>query len=203
MAFKNPCTAVFFNHNPNTFIVACGDGIFIVKVGTKSTQPFSGTPMNAFYESHTLVLSDDDDVLVAGNWNYPFSVCGYDTASLTRLWIYNTANSVGVVCMLGVHVLVTVVFNPTLVLDRTTGAQIPALQTAYGRTFGLGVIEGLCFILTQYHLLRPPHLRVPRHAAASPVPASQASPSAVGDVGLDREVPRVAVIGCFDAHLII
>ncbi len=48
--------------------------------------------------------------------------------------------------------------------------------------------------------LRPPQLCVPRHATAPPLQASQASPSAAGDVGLDRKVSRVVVIGCCDGE---
>ncbi len=127
--------------------MAGGDGIFIFDVSALSTQPFSSTPQSVYYCPHALALSEDDAVLVAGNcWNRN-GVCGYDTASLTRLWIYNTVDNVGAVCMLGADVLVTVYGSPTLVLDRKTGELIASLQKAEGYIFGLGVIEGSCFIL--------------------------------------------------------
>jgi hypothetical protein len=142
MPFEYPKVVLFPNRDPKTFIVACDDGIFIVDVRTQSKQPFSNTPQGTLYYPHALALSEDDTVLVAGNWNYPYSVSGYDTASLDRLWIYNAASSVGAVCMLGAHVLVTVCGSPTLVLDLNTGALITALQKADGAILGLGVIEG-------------------------------------------------------------
>ncbi len=180
----HPKAVIFFNRDSNKLIVACERNIFITDVSTKSKHPFSGTPWGASYRPHALTLSDDDAVLVAGS---PCSVCGYDTASMTRLWIHNTAKNVCAVCMFGAHVLVTVFETPTLVLAYKTGTHIASLQNADGFNFGLGVIEGLCFILSYLsHPLRPPHLSVPRHAAASPLQASQASPSATGDVGLDR-----------------
>jgi hypothetical protein len=169
MELESPFAALFFNHNPNKLIVACKHDIFIVDVSTQSMQSFSSTPQGACYNAHALTLSDDDAVLVAGSSNSPFSVCGYDTASLTRLWIHTTASHVGAICMLGTHVLLTVYGNPTLVLDSNSGAHIAAMQKADGYILGLGVIGGLCFILTRYHPLRPPHFRVSRHAAASPL----------------------------------
>jgi hypothetical protein len=142
-AFSSPCTALFFNSSPAKLIVACYNDMFIVDMSTQSTQPFISTPQGAHYCPHALALSDDDAVLVAGSSKIPFSVCGYDTASRTRLWISNTANSVGAVCMLGARVLVTVHFNPTLVLDRNKGKEIAALQKADGCIYGLGVTEGM------------------------------------------------------------
>jgi hypothetical protein len=146
--FLFPSAALFFNHNPSKLIVACKDSIFIVNVSTKSTQPFSSTPQGVWYQSQALALSYDDTLLVAGSYISPYSVCGYDTASLTRLWILETASSVGAVCMLGTRVLVTVRCNSTLVLDRNTGEQSTELQKADGWINGLGVIEGLCFIVS-------------------------------------------------------
>ncbi len=178
MPFMGPRAALFFNHNPIKLIVACIDDIFIVDVSTQSAKPFSSTPQGALYYPHALALSDDDAVLVAGSSNSPFSVCGYDTASRTRLWIYNTASHVGVICMLGTHVLLTVYGNPTLVLDSNSGAHIAALQKADGYILGLGVIEGLFQLLSCAHPFRPSHFRVPRHAAAPHSQASQASASA-------------------------
>ncbi len=178
MAFESPQAALFFNHNPSKFIAACAR-IFIADMSTQSTQQIIDTPQVAYYQPHALALSNDDTMLVACTWSFPYSVCGYDTASRTRLWIYNTANGVAAVCMLGARVLVTVARSPTWVLDLTTGAQIATLQRAEGPILGLGVIEGLCFNLFGISSpLRPPHLRVPRRAAAPPLQASQASASA-------------------------
>ncbi len=190
MPVKDPCTALFLNRSPTKLIVACSDGVIIVDVSTQSTQPFSNTPQGVWYRPHALALSDDDAALVAG-CGYPYSVWGYDTASLARLWSHDTADSVGAVCMLSAHVLVTVWGNSTLVLDPKTGTSIATLMKAEGYIIGMGVIEGSCFILTSSHLLRSPFLRVSSHAAESPLQASQASTSAAGDVGLDREVSRL------------
>ncbi len=143
MAYISPTTVLFFNHNPNKLIVACSDGIFIVHMSIHSTQPFSSAPQRAYYHPHALTLSDDDTVLVAGNGHSAYSVCGYDTASRTRLWIHSTAPAVGAVCMLVRHVLVTEACNSTLVLDRNTGAHVSLLQKSQGSIFGLGVIESL------------------------------------------------------------
>jgi hypothetical protein len=120
----------------------------MVDVNTQSTQPFSSAPQGAYYCSHAITISDDDAVLVAGMYHSPYSVCGYDTASRTRLWIYNTVDNVGAVGMLGDYVIVTVCENPILVLGRIGGALIVALQKAEGLILGVGVIEGLCFILS-------------------------------------------------------
>ncbi len=196
-----PNAAIFFNRDSNKLIVACKDGIFVVEVSTHSKLPFSGTPKAAYYWPHALALSNDDSVLVASDSNI---VYGYDTASRTRLWLHIAASSVCAVCKLGANVLVTVFENPTLVLDFNTGAHIAALKKSDGPIYGLGVVEGLCFIPSLFtHCLRSPHLRVPRHAPASPPQAGQGFASAVGDVGLDCEVPRVAVIGCCDGKPII
>jgi hypothetical protein len=133
---------------------------------------------------------------VAGNAFSRYSVCGYDTTSLARLWIYEAASSVGAVCMLGAHVLVTVAYKPTLVLDCMTGAHVRALLKANGYIYGLGVVEGLfSFISLLDLILRPQHLCVPSHAPTSPLQASQAFASAAGNVGLDRKVSHVVVIG--------
>jgi hypothetical protein len=198
--FANPCAALFFNHSPNKLILACRVGVFIFDVSTQSTQPFSSTPHGAWYCPHALALFDDDAILVAGS---SINVCAYDTASLAQLWIHDTVSYVGAVCLRGAHVLVTVYDSSTLLLDYKTGAHIAALRKADGCILGLGVIEGLCFILYVPHILRPPHFLVPRHAAAPPLQASQASASATGDVGLDRKVSRVAVIGLCDGKPII
>ena len=99
MPFKDPHAAVFFNHCPNTLIVACMDGIFLVDVITQSVQPFSDTPQGAWYNPHAASVGGNDNVVVVGNNNAPFSVCGYDPASRKRLWILNTADDVGAVCV--------------------------------------------------------------------------------------------------------
>ncbi len=126
--------------------MACSDSIFLVDVCTKTTQPFSGTPEDVEYYPHALALSDDDALLVVGcDAN---SACGYDTASRTRLWIHKTASEVGAVCILGACVLVTVYVNPLLVLDRNTGERIASLRKADGFIFGMGAIDGFCFILS-------------------------------------------------------
>jgi hypothetical protein len=201
MSFECPIAAIYFNHNPNKLIVACHTDIFIVDLSTQSTQPFSSTSQGAWYRSHAFVLSYDDAMLVAGNSNYPYNVCGYDTASLARLWIHNTAHRVGAVCMLGAHVLVTVDYKPSLILECKTGKLIATLPKANGCIFGSGLIEGSCFILSFLsHSHRPPYIRASRHASTPPLQASQVVESASGDVGLDREVPRVAATGCCDAH---
>ncbi len=127
--------------------MACSDGIFIVDVSTRSTRSLGSTPQGAYYCPHALALFDDA-LLVAGNYYSPYSVCGYDTASGTQLWIYKTVHRVGAICMLGQHVLVTVACNLTLVLDCNTGAKIAALQKADQDIFGLGVLEGPSFILS-------------------------------------------------------
>jgi hypothetical protein len=75
-------------------------------------------------------------------------MCGYDTASRTRLWIHTSVHHLGAVCMLGAHVLVTVVSNPTFVLDCKTGALISSLPKADGWICGVGMIESSCFILS-------------------------------------------------------
>ncbi len=152
-AFKSPTTALFFNHSPNKLIVACDDNIFIVDVSTQFRQPFSNTPQGMNYCPHSLALSNDDAVLVAGNAFSPYCLCGYDAASLARLWIHNTAFYVGAVCMMGAYVLATVCKSPTLVLDSYTGSLIAALQKADGHILGLGVIEGLCCILLFFPLI--------------------------------------------------
>ncbi len=107
--------------------------------------------------------------------------------------------------MFGAHVLVTVYETPTMVLEYKTGAHIATLQKSEGHIFGLGVIEGLCFhyFSSASHPLRSPHLRVSSHAAASPLQTNQPFVSAFGDVGLDRDVPRVVVIGCCDGKPIV
>jgi hypothetical protein len=150
MSFTHPQAAIFFNHDPNKLIVASWDGIYLIDVSTQSILSFSSTPQNVQYKSHALALSDDDAVLVAGHdWKYPISVCGYDAASLTRLWILNTASHVDAVCMHGAHVLVTVCENPMLVVDYKTGAHIATLKKVNPYIYALGVIEGLCcFFLT-------------------------------------------------------
>ncbi len=84
-------------------------------------------------------------MLVAGS---SASLCGYGTTSLERLWLIDTLYGVSAVCMLGSQVLVKVAFNPALVLDRNTGAQVVILQKVEGWIHGLGVIEGLCFVLS-------------------------------------------------------
>ncbi len=145
MPFKRPYTALFFNHNPNKLIVACKDGIFIVDVITQSIQPFSSIPRGASYHSQALSLSHDDAVLVAGCCSSPYSVCGYNTVSRTRLWIHNTVFDVGAVCMHSTQVLVSVCSKPTLVLDLTTGTTILELPKAEGSIFGLGVVKGVFF----------------------------------------------------------
>jgi hypothetical protein len=142
-ALKCPFAALFCKQSPNKVIVACRDDIFIFDMSTQSVQSFSSTPKTAWYGPHALALSDDDAVLVAGNYISPSSVCGYDTASLERLWIFNAVSHVSAVCMLGVHVVATVYGNPTLILDRGTGALKAALQKTEGSIWGLGVIEGL------------------------------------------------------------
>ena len=202
MAFIFPYFSLFFNHCPFKLIVACGDNIFIVNVRTQSTQPFSSTPQGAYYYPHALALSDDDAVLVVGNSNRPFNACRYDTSSFTRLWVFNTASHVGAVKIVGAHVLVTVYGNPTLVLDLTTGAHLASLQKAEGFICGLGMIEGLLQYSFLQFILRPQYLRVPRHFAAPPLQACESFPSAAGDVGLDREVSRVAVVFVMFSHII-
>jgi hypothetical protein len=169
MDFTYPYATLFFNHDPNRLILACENGIFIVDVNTRSTQPFSSTPKSAWYCPHALALSDDDSVLVAGNSHCPYSVCGYDTVSRTRLWIHRTVSHVDAVCMLGAHFGVTVRCNPTLVLDLITGKLVATLHMNDGFIFGLGLMEGLRLIFSSTLIIRAPQLRVPRHVAASPV----------------------------------
>jgi WD40 repeat protein len=199
MVFTTPHVALFFNQSPNNLVVACRDGVFICYLSTQSILPFSDTPPESTYEPHALAFSVDDTVLVAGCENDKISnACGYDTATRTRLWIYNTIESVGAVCMLGAHVLVTVFNEPTLVLVLMTGIKKAEMQ-AHGGHFGLGMIEGLlCFFLTFSHPLRPQHFHLSRHAAASSLQTSQGSAFAAGDVGLDCKVSSVAsIVVCF------
>jgi hypothetical protein len=159
-ALTRPTAVLFFNLSPDKLIVACKDNVFIVDMTKLSTQPFKSTPQDAYYSQHALALSEDDVVLVAGNYSWPNSVCGYNTASLERLWIQDTANEVGAVCMLGAHVLVTVLRSPTMVLDRNTGAHTAALQKVDGCIFGLGVIECLRLIRSWPHIPSDPHTSV-------------------------------------------
>ncbi len=175
MPFTLPYAACFFNHNPNTLIVACYDGIYLVEVIAQSVQPFSDTPQDVYYQPHAVSVSDQDDVVVVGtNWNTPNSVCGYDVASRTRKWIHNTAHQVGAVCtqQAQAQVLVSVAYYPTLLLDLNTGTQIAEMHNE-GVILGLSVIEGVCVCV--FHTItnslshRPTHLRVPRHATAPPL----------------------------------
>ncbi len=93
----------------------------------RAHNPFSHSIALRGVHVTALALSDDDAVLVAGNGGLPFIVSGYGTTSRTRLWIRDTQCTVGAVCMLGAHVLVTlctvsVQSSPMLVLDLNTGA---------------------------------------------------------------------------------
>jgi hypothetical protein len=141
MAIESPTAALFFHCNPEKLIVTCGDIIFLVDASTHSTQLLSGTPKVSYNNSHALALSDDDTMLVAGCSGMNI-VYGYDTASLTLLWICNTVDDVGAVCMLGAHVLVTVYGSPTLVLDCKTGTHIAELQNTEGSINVMAVVEG-------------------------------------------------------------
>ncbi len=149
MHFNDPCAVHFFNCSTNKLIVACSEVIFVVDVSTKSKLPFSITTHIAHYRRpRALTLSGDDAVLVVGN-NSGYDcnvVCGYDTASRTRLWIRSTVPKVGAVCMLGKNVLATLHGRSTLVLDYINGTHIVSLPKAEGYVLGLGVIEGLCFL---------------------------------------------------------
>jgi hypothetical protein len=133
MPFNAPYVTIFFKNSPNKLIVACGDSIFIVDVSTQSTEPFNITPKGAQCLPHAISLDDKDNVLVVGDCGNTTSVCGYDTASRTRMWIYDAVSAVCAVYTHGTQVLVSVERNPTLVLDLNTGAHIATLQTAYGR----------------------------------------------------------------------
>jgi hypothetical protein len=146
--FKNPDLARFFNHISTTMILACIDGVYLVDGITQTTLPFSNTPRGAGYYPHSVSVSDNDDVVVVSNYGTPYSVCGYDTASRARKWIYYTAHRVGAVCTHHAQVLVSVFGNPTLVLDLNTGTQIAEMNEADGWIFGLGVIEGVCFFFS-------------------------------------------------------
>ncbi len=160
LSFTDPKAALFFNHCPTKLIVACRDDIFIVNVSTKSIQTFSGTPDGAYYWPHALALSEDNAVLVAGDWSGPFSASGYDTASRTRMWIYYVENEL---CAIGMHrelVFVNVSGYPMLVLDYKTGKLIDELENANEGIFGMGVIEGLCFFLLDAHILIDLHTPV-------------------------------------------
>lgn len=141
--FESPWTALFFNHSPNTYIVTCSDVIFFIDANTQSMQPFDDTPPRASYSARALALSVDDAVLIAGSsFYYSYSVCGYDTSSLSRLWIHNTLSSVGAVCFIDNYVLATVWLKPTLILNLKTGAHVASLKKADGYISGLGVVEG-------------------------------------------------------------
>ncbi len=145
MAFAITYVALFFHHNPNTMIVACWNGVYLVDVITQTTLPFSDTPQGAWYYPHSVSLSDNDGVVVVGNNKAPYSVCGYGTASRARMWIINAAAGVCAVCTHHAQVLVSVYKNPTLVLDLNNGTKIAEMNKAEGAIFGLGVIEGVCF----------------------------------------------------------
>jgi hypothetical protein len=147
MVFTDPSSALFFNHDPNKLIVACSDHIYLLDVSTQSTQSLGSTPLGSWNWPHSIALCDDDAVLVAGNGSKPHSICGYDMKSLTRMWIHTPVSHVGSVCMLGAHVLVSVLYNPTLMLDCKTGAQIVSLKNAEWDIRVLGVVEGLCFFV--------------------------------------------------------
>jgi WD40 repeat protein len=148
MPFVFPESAIFLSRSSTKLIVACENSISAFDLSTRSTKPFGNIPQGAWYRPNALALTHDDALLVAGNYWAPYSVCVYDTSSLTRLWILETALSVGAVCILGAHVLVTVDSKPSFILECKTGARIAALQKAEGSIIGLGVIEGLCFILS-------------------------------------------------------
>jgi hypothetical protein len=144
--FTRPSAALFFNRDPNKLIMSCKDDIFIVNVSTRHLQPFSCTPKGAYYYPHALALSDDDSVLAAGSYWNPNTASGYDTASLTRLWISDAASDVCAVCLFDVCLLVTVYGKPTLVLDLKSGSLSAPLTKMDGASFAIGVIEG-CFSL--------------------------------------------------------
>jgi hypothetical protein len=146
MTFSLPYVARFFNHNSTTMIVACRDGVYLVDVITQTALPFSDTPQGGWYNPQSVSFSGNDGVVVVGNWSTPYSVCGYDTASRTRMWIFKTAREVGAVCTHHAQVLMSVYANPTLVLELNTGTHIAEMRKAEGSIYGLGVIEGVCFI---------------------------------------------------------
>ncbi len=120
MPFTGPRASHFFNQSPTKLIVACRDDIFLVDLSTQSTQLFIGRPLGVSY-LRALALSEDDAVLVAGSF-LTDSVCGYDMALRTLLWIHNTVDEVHTVCMLGTYVLATVYKYPAVLLDYCTGA---------------------------------------------------------------------------------
>jgi WD40 repeat protein len=139
MPFEKGRCAIFFNHSSNKLIVACKEDIFLVDVRTKSVLSFGNTPPEASYEPYALALSGDDAVLAVGAAH---SVRGLATLSHTQLWIHNTAGRVGAVCMLGAHVLVTLYYSSTLLLDINTGIEVSVSQKPDKNIFALGVIEG-------------------------------------------------------------
>jgi len=159
MSFKFPSAAIFFNHSPNLLIVACRDGIFLMDVITLSVHPLSDTPQGAFYWPHAASVGDNDNVVVVGSCT-PYSVSGYDTASRKRKWIFPTTREVGAVCVHDAQVLVSVAYNPMLVLDLNTGTQIAEMHNAGRWIYGLGVIEGLCFIHSHLSHLSDLHISV-------------------------------------------
>jgi hypothetical protein len=55
---------------------------------------------------------------------------------------------------------VTMFNHPTLVLEIKTGACIASLKKADGFIYGLGMIEGLCFILESGFILQDLHTSV-------------------------------------------
>jgi hypothetical protein len=155
--FESPWTALFFNHSPNTYIVACTDAIFVIDANTQFMQPFDDTPQRVCYSPHSLALSADDAVLCAGCFsNGQANVCVYNTTSRIRLWIYSTGFNIGAVLTLDQHVLATVFLcQPTflrdlniganvstLVLDLNTGVHVASLQDGNCNIVGLGVVEG-------------------------------------------------------------
>jgi hypothetical protein len=161
-------------------------------------MPSDVTPASPSFDPRlTLTLTTNDTLLVVG-CEFSQSAHGYDTASLDRLWTYKTGFAVGAICILGAaQVLVAAgrEVKATLVLDLKTGAHVASLQEGNGWISGLGVIGGLSIPHSSHsHSLRPPHLRVSLHAAASPLQASQGSAFAAGDVGLYCKVSIVDVI---------
>ncbi len=160
MDFAYPQAVLFSHQSSSALIVACKDVIFIYDVSKQSTQAFSGAFEDSFYERHALALSNDGAMLVVGSSFSPYRVCAFSTVFLTRLWTCNMLNRVDAVCVLGSRVLVTVFESPTLVLDLNTGTQVAALKKPQGFTFGLGVIEGLCFILDWLHIPSDLHTSV-------------------------------------------
>ncbi len=106
-----------------------------------SRKTIEKAPEFATYHPYALALNVSDSVLVAGNNSKPYLVCGYDTASLLRLWIVEVPSLVSAVALHGDRAFVMVPKSSTLVLDITSGGTIGELPSAFGDAHLLSIME--------------------------------------------------------------